>query len=65
MKSKKKLTGKQAALLDVFVECWDKPYILDTKDKVVWANRMRAKTGSVIAKWVIGDNCWYKPNEDL
>ena len=40
-----------------FVECWDKPWALDTDAKVCWANTVIGTK----RKWRLGDSCWLKP----
>jgi hypothetical protein len=42
------------------VEDYRRPYLLDTKDKVAWANNLRHSFG-FIKKWKLGDHCPYRP----
>lgn len=38
--------------------CAAKPYLLDTKDKVRWANKIDAAG----RRWKLGDHCLYRPS---
>lgn len=39
-----------------------KPYLLDTEQKVEWANRLLSHMSMTErAQWRLGDHCWYQP----
>ena len=42
-----------------FEFCWERPYLLDTPEKVSWANERRGEL--LNRKWKLGDHCFYRP----
>lgn len=42
-----------------YAMCDSDPYLLDTAEKVEWANKVSAP----MIEWVLGDHCYYKPGK--
>jgi hypothetical protein len=43
---------------------WERPFLLDSIEKVHQANAIRARIGGRLADreaWKLGDHCWYAP----